>query len=316
MHLFYDFLILATVGFLTEAAIVLKRGVNKTVVFEGEELIFELNNPKGVKAYIEICLGSTADSVSIYCPQGYAPVISYVQGEKQLTVKFNRNGQFFEPGSATITIDNVIFGPDGSLNVLLPDFPSTMTAVLPNAEIPVVTTTTTTTALTPHKETSNKAMTGIICVVVVLILVITIIIVVSLYCWYNRRRRQPVSATMPEEDAHQTRQGLEEPFRKVVIKSTTPKPTRATPSAVITTTTTKPPSTSTTKTSNEKPQVAVVQKPASTITVMRQTEEPNCVSIIPASAYGQRSTVLPRSSQFRSKSSMKEVVSIDGSQNL
>uniref|UniRef100_A0A7E4V2S2 Flocculation protein FLO11-like n=1 Tax=Panagrellus redivivus TaxID=6233 RepID=A0A7E4V2S2_PANRE len=206
-----------------------------------------------------------------------------------------------------------------------------MTVNLPNAEIPVITTTT----LVPTTATSNKAITRtVICVIVILILAlvykvaqfsligknfrIVVISAVVLYCcWYNRRRHQAIPATAPEEDAHQTYE--EVPLRdNAVIKSPAPrpKPTHSTPLPTATAATTKPPSTSTTKASNEKAQVDVVQKPAPNVPPTQQTEEPACISIIPASAYGKSSTVLPRSSQVRSKSSVKEIVSIDGSQKF
>uniref|UniRef100_A0A7E4ZT70 CUB domain-containing protein n=1 Tax=Panagrellus redivivus TaxID=6233 RepID=A0A7E4ZT70_PANRE len=290
----------------------LKMGIAVTVTFEGDELEIRLDNPEEQEDFFDLCFSSTVHEVSELCPVGYERFHTLVY-KGEIIFKLNRQGKIMWFRNWLKL--RVLFEPDGSLKIMLPFVSSTMKVSLPNAEIPVITTTT----LAPTTATSNEAMTRtIICVIVILILAIVAISAVVIYCcWYYRRRHQANPATAPEEHAHQTYE--EVPLRNnAVIKSPAPHPksTHSTPLPSATATTTKPPSTSTTKTSNEKPQIAVVQKPAPNVPPTQQTEEPNCVSIIPASAYAQCSTVLPRSSQLRSKSSVKDVVSIDGSQNL
>uniref|UniRef100_A0A7E4V3E8 Lysosome-associated membrane glycoprotein 3 n=1 Tax=Panagrellus redivivus TaxID=6233 RepID=A0A7E4V3E8_PANRE len=283
---------LATVVSLCHGKVVLKKGEHVTVTFEGDQLEIKLDNPAGQKGEFELCFRSTSDALSKSCPKGYISRLAFLVAREK-TYKVNRMGQLFSTMGQLGMEFPIIFEADGSLKLMLANHPSTMVVYLPNAELLVVTTTTL--ALASTKSTDNKAQTGIICVIVILILAVLIIGAVLFYCLYNKRKHHPIRTIAPEEEAHQTRQEQEEPLRnKAVTKSPAPrpKPTHSTPLPSATTTTTKPPSTSTTKTSNEKPQAAVVQKPALT-TAMQQTEEPGCVSIIPASAYSQRSTVVP-----------------------
>uniref|UniRef100_A0A7E4ZXB6 Uncharacterized protein n=1 Tax=Panagrellus redivivus TaxID=6233 RepID=A0A7E4ZXB6_PANRE len=227
----------------------LKLNKNEIVAFEGDELIIKVDNPQSNKGRLELCFGSRPDATEKYCPRGYGGA-SVTITEITETYKLNRQGKFLKMRVNMGIDEEVVFNPDGSINVLVVAMPNEMTVSLPNAAISIVTTTA---SVLRKKETSSNAALRIVFLCVPLILLLLIIGAVLLYCcWYKKRGHRPNQMLQTPNGIRQADESLPQTVVEIypVPKRPASKPKRT--------------SNSTTKASDEKPQAAVASAPMST----------------------------------------------------
>uniref|UniRef100_A0A7E4VME6 Secreted protein n=1 Tax=Panagrellus redivivus TaxID=6233 RepID=A0A7E4VME6_PANRE len=247
---------LAAVVYFAHAEVKLKLYQNQTVAFEGNELIIKVDNPEIRDGPLILCFGSRPDAEYDFCPKGYGGISVNID-ESTETYKLTHQGKFAGMDGNPVS-QGVVFGKDGTLNVLVVSMPSGVTVSLPNAKIPIATTT----AAAPVKKepTSNATLTIVVGAIFIILLILIISVVLLYFCWYKKRSDQPDVAKTPVFSA---------PKRSASVPKTAPKIT----------------STSTTRASVEKPQAPVASKPSSTIPVISPFDSVS-LSSAPVSAPG------------------------------
>uniref|UniRef100_A0A7E4ZX55 Uncharacterized protein n=1 Tax=Panagrellus redivivus TaxID=6233 RepID=A0A7E4ZX55_PANRE len=272
-----NILILVVVVCFGRAEVQLIQGINSTVNFEGDELIIKVDNPQVRDLPLILCFGSIPNTVYLSCPNGYAGISVNVH-ERTETFKLDRHGKL------SGTIENyqirkeVVFNPDGSVNVLVPQTPSGITVSLPNANLPVGTTT----ASTPGKKAATtNATLRIVFVVVLVILLLIVIGAVLLYCcWYKKRNQ----SNQVRRTRDKTREADESLPQTVVKSDVQPPPKRP---ASVPKTAPKRTSTSTTKASDEKQIVVIAPKPTPATSVRSPFDSASILSA-PTTTIGAR----------------------------
>uniref|UniRef100_A0A7E4VMP4 LAM_G_DOMAIN domain-containing protein n=1 Tax=Panagrellus redivivus TaxID=6233 RepID=A0A7E4VMP4_PANRE len=208
---------------------------------------------------LELCFGSRPDVANEYCPQGFGDVVVNIL-ERTETYKLNRHGKLVGMGGVYRIGGDVVFNPDGSINVLVVEVPNGMTVSLPNAHVPV---TTTTASMPEKKATDSNATLKIIFCGVLLILILVIISAFLLYCcWYKKRNQQPAQVHQTHDKTREADKSPPQTAAKSIVHSLPKRLTSAPGTAPNRT------STSTTRASDEKPRVVVAPKPSSTTPVV------------------------------------------------
>uniref|UniRef100_A0A7E4V9H2 Secreted protein n=1 Tax=Panagrellus redivivus TaxID=6233 RepID=A0A7E4V9H2_PANRE len=155
------FFLLAAIG-QSAANVELRKGVNQTVVFEGQEVEIQVKRESGSAGPLVICFGSTPETSYSFCPKGYAMFSSTIAGGQHI-LRVDRQGHLTEDSDYRTVAGSIQFNYDGAVNILVKELPDDETTViLPNAE--------------------NLIISGIV-----------------VYFYINRRKKNPMPLGSPQE---------------------------------------------------------------------------------------------------------------------
>uniref|UniRef100_A0A7E4UTI6 Cellulosome anchoring protein cohesin region n=1 Tax=Panagrellus redivivus TaxID=6233 RepID=A0A7E4UTI6_PANRE len=198
MHLIaIAFIILSSVN-QCQAEVILKKGSNETVTFEGDEVDINIQNSYAMGDYaVVFCFGSTPDVVSSFCPKGYLQhTVAFTNTHN---VKVNRQGQLFDDSVQAEYKNFVKFDKNGNLNIMIQEMSDGATVIMPKAEIYV--------PKKPVKETkqvkpnSNATVYIVIACVVVFLVALILIGVVLYFCVIRKKTNaKPMPMVIAQEE--------------------------------------------------------------------------------------------------------------------
>uniref|UniRef100_A0A7E4VB23 deoxyribose-phosphate aldolase n=1 Tax=Panagrellus redivivus TaxID=6233 RepID=A0A7E4VB23_PANRE len=221
------------------AKVELRKGINQTVTFEGEEVEIDINRGSSSGGILTLCFGSTSDASVEICPKGYAGVITNVGTTiTKYVFKVSRQGSLTVNSNFREITGTIQFNEDGALNILVKKLPDDgTTVILPNAEkwVPKKKSEN---KEKQKKSTSNATMyISIACCVLVALILIAIGVTVYVFIIRKKCKSNPVPVVPPEEYQcefrDETPEIVEVPTSPVIvepeIKIHTPSQSPATP---------------------------------------------------------------------------------------
>uniref|UniRef100_A0A7E4V9U4 LAM_G_DOMAIN domain-containing protein n=1 Tax=Panagrellus redivivus TaxID=6233 RepID=A0A7E4V9U4_PANRE len=217
---------LAAIG-QSVAKVELRKGVNQTVTFEGEEVEIHVNKEIDRAGFLIICFGSAPDTSFDFCPKGYATFSTTSEATtRHHILKVNRQGRLTQDSSDRGVAGTIEFNEDGALNILVKKLPDDgTTVILPNAEkwVPKPTVKV---DETKKKPKSNVTVYVVIACCFLLLLIITGIMI---YFYINRRKKDPMPLGSPQEGSNSDKsmENTRVLTSPVVVKS--PMPIHASP---------------------------------------------------------------------------------------
>uniref|UniRef100_A0A7E4US99 Uncharacterized protein n=1 Tax=Panagrellus redivivus TaxID=6233 RepID=A0A7E4US99_PANRE len=95
MNFIIAIFIVLSIAVQCQAEVVLKKGSNETVTFDGDEVEITVHNPHASDTYVVFCFASAANAHSEACPKGYLQHNVISEESQILKRKVNRQGQLF-----------------------------------------------------------------------------------------------------------------------------------------------------------------------------------------------------------------------------
>uniref|UniRef100_A0A7E4V9P3 Protein kinase domain-containing protein n=1 Tax=Panagrellus redivivus TaxID=6233 RepID=A0A7E4V9P3_PANRE len=185
---------------LCSAKLELRKGVNQTVTFEGENLEIQLKKGSENAGLLVICFESTPDVSIEPCPQGFAMFSNSIDiNGKNRVFEVDRQGRLTENSQPLVVAGAIKFTDDGALNILVEKLPGGASVILPHAEkwVPKKKVE----AKEKKKSSSSTATMYISIACCVLVALILIAIGVAVYVFIIRKKwkSNPVPVVPPEE---------------------------------------------------------------------------------------------------------------------